>query len=159
MNTQSRALRIAAVIAAAAVLPGCAATAVQHRTAAVRTPCGERAVHIIAQNVNAISSHQYAAASRAAERAARISLACASRERSKSQGFGDRWRGANALVVAAELAHQASQQHRANRLLAEGYRIMRSLQPPAHVSTLTSTLISQTRDGAERDMRGQWSYW
>jgi hypothetical protein len=159
VKTQSRALRIAAVIAAAAVLPGCAASAVQHRSVSVNTPCGDRAVQIIAQNVNAISSHRYAAASRTAERAARISLACASRERSKRQAFSDRWRGANALVVAAELAHQASQQHRANRLLAEGYRIMRSLQPPAHVSALTSTLISQTRDGAERDLHGQWSFW
>jgi len=159
VNTQSRALRIAAVITAAALLPGCAASTVHHRTVAVNTPCGDRAVRIISQNVGAISSHQYAAASLAAERAARMSLACASRERSRAKGFSDRWRGANALVVAAELAHQASQQHRANQLLAEGYRIMRSLQPPAHVSALTSTLISQTRDGAERDLRGQWSYW
>jgi hypothetical protein len=154
-----RALRIAAVIAAAAALPGCAATAAHHRTTAINTPCSERAVQIVAHNVDSISSHHYAAASRAAEQAARISLQCAQTESAPEERFSDRWRGANALVVAAELAHQAAQQDRAGRLLAEGYRIMHALQPPAHVSALTSTLISQTRSGAERDMRGEWSYW
>lgn len=156
---ESRALRFAAAIAAAAALPGCAAPAAHHRATALNSPCSERAVQIVAQNVGAISSHRYADASRAAERAGRISLQCAASEASDAQRFSDRWRGANALVVAAELAHQAAQQQRADRLLAEGYRIMHALQPPAHVSSLTSTLISQTRDGAERDMRGQWSYW
>lgn len=154
-----RALRVAAIIAAAAALPGCAASAVQHRTTAINTPCSQRAVQIVAHNVDAISSHRYAAASHAAEQAARISLQCAQTESVAEERFSDRWRGANALVVAAELAHQAAQQERASRLLDEGYRIMHALQPPAHVSALTSTLISQTRDGAERDMRGQWSYW
>lgn len=158
MTIQSRALRFAAAIAAAAALPGCAAPAAQH-VATIDTPCSQRAVQIVAHNVNAISSHRYAEASAAAERAARISLDCAAEEPSAGERFSDRWRGANALVVAAELAHQASQRRRAERLLAEGYRIMHSLQPPAHVSDLTSTLISQTRDGAERDLRGQWSYW
>ncbi len=156
---KSRALRFAAAIAVAAALPGCAAPAAHHRTASINTPCNERAVQIIAQNVNAISSHRYADASRAAEQAARISLACSASEPSTAQRFSDRWRGANGLVVAAELAHQAAQQQRADRLLAEGYGIMHALQPPAHVSALTSMLISQTRDGAERDMRGEWSYW
>jgi hypothetical protein len=155
----SRELRIAAAIAAAAALGACAAPEAHHHVIAINTACSERAVHIIAQNVGAISSHHYADASFAAERAARISLQCAAGERSVTQRFSDRWRGANALVVAAELAHQAAQQKRANRLLAEGYSILHSLQPPAHVSALTSTLISQTRDGAERDMRGEWSYW
>jgi hypothetical protein len=156
----SRVLRFAAAIAAAAALSGCAATAAhRERTAAIDTPCNARAVQIIARNVGAISSHHYADASRAAEQAARISLNCSASESSATQRFSDRWRGANALVVAAELAHQAAQNERAGRLLAEGYRIMHSLQPPAHVSALTSTLISQTRDGAERDMRGEWSYW
>lgn len=153
-----RALRIGAAIAAAA-LTGCAAPAAHHQTATIDTRCSQRAVQIVAQNVGAISSHHYAEASRAAERAGRISLSCAPTETSSTQRFSDRWRGANALVVAAELAHQAAQQQRANSLLTEGYHIMHSLQPPAHVSALTSTLISQTRDGAERDMRGQWSYW
>jgi hypothetical protein len=156
---KSRVLRFAAAIAAAAALPGCAAPAAHHQTAAIDTPCSEHAVQIIARNVGSISSHRYADASRAAEQAARISLTCSASEPSATQRFSDRWRGANALVVAAELAHQAAQHQRANRLLAEGYRIMHSLQPPAHVSALTSTLISQTRDGAERDMRGEWSYW
>lgn len=157
---ESRALRFAAAIAAAAALTGCAAPAAHHRTVtAIRTPCSDRAVQIIAQNVGAISSHRYADASRAAEQAGRTSLRCADAESSPTQRFSDRWRGANALVVAAELAHQAAQQKRANHLLAEGYGILHALQPPAHVSALTSTLISQTRDGAERDMRGQWSYW
>lgn len=152
----SRMLRIAAALATAA-LAGCAAGST-HKHVAVQTACTQRAVQIIAQNVGAISSRRYAQASIAAERAARISLQCAGTERAAAQ-FSDRWRGANALVVAAELAHQAAQQNRARRLLAEGYAIMHQLRPPAHVSALTSTLIAQTRDGAERDLRGQWSYW
>lgn len=153
----SRSLRIAAALAAAA-LTGCAAAATHQHVAATQTPCSERAVQIIAQNVGAISSHQYAEASLTAERAGRMSLRCAASEESAAQ-FSDRWRGANALVVAAELAHQASQPQRAKQLLAEGYGIMHALRAPAHVSALTSTLISQTRDGAERDLHGQWSYW
>lgn len=151
-------IRIIAVLAVAA-LAGCAAASAPKHTANINTPCGDRAVQIISHNVDAISAHRYAAASQAAERAARISLECASHERVSRARFTDQWRGANALVVAAELAHQATQPARASRLLAEGYRIMHALQPPAHVSDLTSTLISQTRDGAERDMHGQWAYW
>ncbi len=159
MTITFSALRIA-VLAALVGVSGCAAHVDQKRTAATfNTPCGERAVQAIARNVDSISSHRYADASRAAEQSARISLHCANTEGSTAQRFNDRWRAANALVVAAELAHQASQQQRANRLLAEGYGIMHALQPPAHVSALTSTLLSQTRDGAERDRRGQWSYW
>ena len=151
-------IRIIAVVAVA-LLTACAAAPAPKRTANVNTPCGERAVQIIARNVDAISAHRYAAASLSAEKAARISLACAAQEAAPRARFTDRWRGANALVVAAELAHQAAQPARARRLLAQGYRIMHSLQRPAHVSDLTSTLISQTRDGAERDLHGQWSYW
>ncbi len=158
MTMGSRALRIAAALAAAG-LSACAASPARHVTLSVSTPCSARADSLIAQNVDSISSHHYARASRVAEQSARVSLRCSGTESSAAQRFGDRWRGANALVVAAELAHQAAQQQRANRLLAEGYRIMHALQPPAHVSALTSTLISQTRDGAERDLRGQWSYW
>lgn len=149
-------------LAAALTLLGmtaCAGAPPRHSTVSLTTPCSERAVQVVAHNVDAISSRRYAEASREAEKAARISLNCARTEPSQNERFSDRWRGANALVVAAELAHQASQQHRANRLLAEGYRIMHALQPPAHVNPLTSTLIAQTRDGAERDLRGQWSYW
>lgn len=153
MNT-----RIAAALVVAA-LAGCSAPAAHRHTATINTPCTNRAVQIIARNVDAISARKYAQASRAAEQAARISLACSSQESAASARFSDRWRGANALVVAAELAHQASQNARAHRLLAEGYDIMHALQPPAHVSELTTTLISQTRDGAERDLHGQWSYW
>lgn len=153
---QSRTFGIAAV-AATLACTACSAAPSRHRTA-MDTPCSARAVQIIARNVGAISSHQYVQASRAAEHAARISLQCAAGETANAQ-FSDRWRGANALVVAAELAHQAQQQPRAERLLAEGYAIMNALRPPAHVNDLTSTLISQTRDGAERDLRGQWSYW
>lgn len=155
--TASRMLRISAAIAAAA-LTGCAAAATHKHIASIDTPCSTRAVQIVAQNVGAISSRRYALASLAAEKAARISLACAATETSSAQ-FSDRWRGANALVVAAELAHQAAQPQRAKRLLSQGYGIMHMLRPPAHVSALTSTLIAQTRDGAERDLRGEWSYW
>jgi hypothetical protein len=152
----SRMLCIGAALATAA-LTGCAAAGT-HKHLALETACSQRAVQIVAQNVGAISSHRYAQASLAAERAGRISLQCAAGEPASAQ-FSDRWRGANALVVAAELAHQAAQPKRAQRLLAEGYAIMHQLRPPAHVSALTSTLIAQTRDGAERDRRGQWSYW
>lgn len=155
--TASRMLRVIAAIAAAA-LTGCAAAATHKHLASIDTPCSARAVQIVAQNVGAISSRRYVQASLAAEKAARISLTCAETESASAQ-FSDRWRGANALVVAAELAHQASQPQRAKRLLAEGYGIMHMLRPPAHVNALTSTLISQTRDGAERDLRGEWSYW
>jgi hypothetical protein len=153
MNT-----RIAAALAVA-VLAGCSAPAAQRHTASINTPCTDRAVQLIAHNVDAISAHHYAQASQTAEQAARISLACADQESNARARFSARWRGANALVVAAELAHQASQPARANRLLAEGYGILHALQPPTHVSALTSTLISQTRDGAERDRRGEWAYW
>jgi hypothetical protein len=149
----------AALLAIAAALAACSkAPPVQHHTVGVGTVCSERAAQIAAQNVDAISSRRYAAASRAAEASARVSLACAAHE-TPSARFADQWRGANALVVAAELAHQAAQPERARRLLAEGYHIMNALRPPAHISDLTSTLISQTRAGAERDMRGQWLYW
>lgn len=153
-----RMLRLIATVTALA-LTACARAQSPHHASIVKTPCADRAVQLISHNVDAISSHHYAAASRAAEQAARISLQCAASESTAYAKFNDRWRGANGLVVAAELAHQAAQQKRADRLLAEGYLIMHSLQPPAHVSALTSTLISQTRDGAERDRRGQWAYW
>lgn len=155
--TGSRGLRIAAALAVAA-LTGCAAAATPKHIASIDTPCSMRAVQIVARNVAAITSRRYAQASLAAEQAARISLRCAASEDSSAR-FSDRWRGANALVVAAELAHQASEPQRARRLLAQGYAIMHMLRPPAHVNALTSTLISQTRDGAERDLRGEWSYW
>lgn len=149
-----------AVLATALLaLVACSAVRVQHRTAQIDTACSQRATQLIARNVDSISSRRYDAASRAAEQAARISLRCAATESTGAQRFTDRWRGANALVVAAELAHQAADQPRAHRLLAEGYTIMHTLQPPAHISALTSTLISQTLDGARRDLRGQWSYW
>lgn len=154
----SRLKTAAAFVAIAAALSACRATPVQHRTADGATPCSQRAAVIAAQNVDAISAHRYALASRVAEAAGRISLACATDE-SPGARFADRWRGANALVVAAELAHQAAEPTRAKRLLAEGYHIMNTIRPPAHVSDLTSTLISQTRAGAERDLRGQWLYW
>lgn len=157
MSMGSRALRIAAALAAAG-LTACGAAPAHRRITTLNTPCSERAVQIIARNVDTIASHRYAQASLAAEQAARMSLGCAAHE-SPAQRFNDRWRGANALVVAAELAHQAAQEQRANRLLAQGYRIMHALQPPTHVSALTSTLISQTLDGAKRDLRGEWLYW
>lgn len=143
---------------AAAALAGCSGARPQHYAVNIDTPCSSRAVQIIAHNVDSIAAHRYAAASQAAERAARVSLACAKNE-SPTARFNDRWRGANALVVAAELAHQANDQGRAKHLVHEGYGIMHALRPPAHVSELTWTLISQTRSGAERDLRGHWSYW
>ena len=154
----SRLTTAAALFAVAVALNACSEAPVEHHTADAVTPCSQRASLVAAQNVDAISARRYALASHVAETSARISLVCATHE-SPSARFADRWRAANALVVAAELAHQGSQSDRARRLLAEGYHIMNTLRPPAHVSDLTSTLISQTRAGAERDMRGHWLYW
>lgn len=138
-------------------IAGCSQPTVRHLSDA-RVPCGERATQIIAQNVNTISHHRYAAASDAAERAARASLACASNAPA-AEAFSDKWRGANELVVAAELAHQASNDARAHRLLHEGYAIMHGLRPPRDTSAMTSSLIADKLDGARRDLAGQWAYW
>jgi hypothetical protein len=122
-------------------------------------PCGARATQIIAQNVTSITQHRYRDASSAAERAARVSLACAASESSSPQAFSDKWRGANELVVAAELAHQAADEARAHRLLHEGYSIMHVLRPPRNASALTSSLIADKLDAARRDLHGQWALW
>jgi hypothetical protein len=121
-------------------------------------PCSDRATRTIADNVPAITAHRYAEASRAAERAAQISLGCAASDRGSSR-FDDRWRAANAFVVAAELAHQARNSTRARRLLNEGYAIMHALPAPNNASAMTSTLIAEKLDTARRDMHGQWAYW
>jgi hypothetical protein len=121
--------------------------------------CADRGTQLIAANVSAIAVHRYADASQAAERAARIALTCASREGSAAVQFGDRWRAANALVVAAELAHQANDLPRAHHLLHEGYAVMHTLRPPDHLSPLTSTLIAQQLDTARRDLHGEWAAW
>lgn len=135
------------LIAGALAFVGCA----QRPAPFKNTPhvaCADRAAEIVAANVTAISQRRYGAASRAAEHAASISLAC-----------GDRWRAANALIVAAELAHQADDAARAKTLLARGYGIMHALRPPRHATALTSTLMAQRLDTARRDMHGQWAYW
>lgn len=138
----------AAFIAAALLLTACsshpAAQIAQHGHGV----CTARATDMIAANGTAIAEHRYRAASHVAERAARISLGC-----------GDRWRAANALVVAAELAHQAKDQQRAQDLLARGYALMQALHPPRHATALTSTLMAQRLDTMRRDMQGQWAYW
>lgn len=113
--------------------------------------CDDRAMRIISWNAGLITAHRYAAASAAAEHAARASLAC--------PDFADRWRGANALIVAAELAHQATQPARAANLLGEGYAIMHALHVPKHTSELTSMLIAEKLDTARQDLAGRWAYW
>jgi hypothetical protein len=145
------------LIAAVVGMVGCAHANTQRLSAAV-LPCGERATQIIARNVTSITQHRYGDASVAAERAARVSLACASTEPSP-QAFSDKWRGANELVVSAELAHQAADEPRAHRLLHEGYAIMHSLRPPRNASALTSSLIADKLDAARRDLHGQWALW
>lgn len=147
----------AVVLAGALGIVGCAQTPVRHLSAA-RIPCSERATQIIAQNVTAITEHRYRDASAAAENAARASLSCASAD-TPVQAFGDKWRGANELVVSAELAHQASDEARAHRLLHEGYAIMHGLRPPRSTSAMTSSLIADKLDGARRDLSGHWAYW
>jgi hypothetical protein len=146
------------LIAGVVGMAGCAHTTAQHLTEA-GVPCGERATQIIAQNVTSITEHRYRDASVAAEHAARVSLACAASEASTPQAFGDKWRGANELVVSAELAHQAADEGRAHRLLHEGYTIMHSLRPPRNASALTSSLIADKLDAARRDLQGQWALW
>jgi hypothetical protein len=148
----------AAFIAGVITMAGCSHSTAQHLSAS-EVPCGERATQIIAQNVTSITQHRYGDASVAAERAARASLSCAASETSSPQSFNDKWRGANELVVAAELAHQASDETRAHRLLHEGYAIMHGLRPPRNTSALTSSLIADKLDAARRDLQGQWAYW
>jgi hypothetical protein len=146
------------LIAGVVGMAGCAHAPDRHITAA-DLPCGDRATQIIAQNVTSIAEHRYRDASVAAERAARTSLACAASESSTPQAFSDRWRGANELVVSAELAHQAADETRAHRLLHEGYSIMHALRPPRNASALTSSLIADKLDAARRDLQGQWGLW
>jgi hypothetical protein len=146
------------LLAAVVGMTGCAHAPVQHLSSA-GLPCGDRATQIIARNVTSITEHRYRDASVAAERAARTSLACAASEGTTQQAFSDKWRGANELVVSAELAHQASDETRAHRLLHEGYAIMHALRPPRNASALTSSLIADKLDAARRDLHGQWAYW
>ncbi len=146
------------LVAGAISMAGCSHALSPHLSAA-GIPCGDRATQIIAQNVTSITQHRYRDASHAAERAARASLACATSELSAPQAFSDKWRGANELVVAAELAHQAADETRAHRLLHEGYTVMHALRPPRNASALTSSLIADKLDAAKRDMQGQWAYW
>ena len=146
------------IVACAFSMAGCSHAPVQNLSAA-GIPCGERATQIIAKNVTSILQHRYSDASAVAERAARASLACASMESSPVQSFSDKWRGANELVVAAELAHQAADEKRAQNLLHEGYGIMHTLRPPRETNAMTSSLIADKLDAARRDMNGQWAYW
>jgi hypothetical protein len=145
-------------IAGVVAMSGCTHAPVLHLSAG-GIPCGDRATQIIAQNVTSITDRRYGDASIAAERAARVSLACAGSESSRSRAFSDKWRGANELVVSAELAHQAANETRAHRLLHEGYTIMHALRPPRNASALTSSLIADKLDAARRDLQGQWAYW
>lgn len=138
----------AAFIAAALLLTACSSHSAVQIAQHGHGACTDRATNMIAANGAAISEHRYRVASHVAERAARISLGC-----------GDRWRAANALVVAAELAHQAKDQQRAHDLLARGYALMQALHPPRHATALTSTLMAQRLDTMRRDMQGQWAYW
>jgi hypothetical protein len=141
------------------LLAACAAPARGGSTSADHFSCSDRATQIISANAASVAAHQYDAASRNAEHAARVSLECARISADPVERFSDRWRGANALVVSAELAHEANQYPRAHALLREGYAIMHNLQPPNHVSEITSTLIAQKLDGARHDMAGHWIYW
>ena len=146
-----------AVLTALAGLAACSAPVNHPALHAAAVSCTDRATQIVAENAGLITDRRYAAASRAAERAARVSLSCA--EGPGSQRFVNRWRGGNALVVAAELAHEANDVPRARRLLHEGYAILHGLKPPRHASELTSTLIAQKLDSARSDLAGQWAYW
>lgn len=148
-------LRASAVFLVAAL----AACAHAPRTHVVynASSCIDRATDTFAQNVWAIRAHRYAEASAAAENAARMALICARKDGGSTRTEA-RWRAANALVVSAELAHQAKDVGRAHRLLREGYAIMHSLRPP-RTDALTSTLVAQKLDVARRDLQGRWSYW
>lgn len=148
----------AAALLAVWVPAGCGSLLHRSPDALATLSCSDRARQIVAENVLTITTHQYTRASLAAEKAARTSLTCANKE-SAAEAFDDRWRGANALVVAAELAHEANDPNRARRLLNEGYAIMHNLRPPTHVSDVTSSLIAQKLGTAREDLAGKWAYW
>lgn len=150
-----RLLRAAAPFLAAA-LAACAQAPRAH-VVYTASSCIDRATETIAQNVWAIRAHRYAVASAAAEHAARMALSCAGQDGGARRAQA-RWRAANALVVSAELAHQANDAVRARRLLREGYGIMHSVRPP-RTDALTSTLVAQKLDVARRDLQGRWSSW
>lgn len=106
------------------------------------------ATTIIASNDSLIAARRYAQASRNAERAGRLELAC-----------GDRWRAANALIVAAELAHQQGDLPRARNLVHEGFALMRALRPDKDTQSVNSALLAQQLSSAQRDIRGEWTFW
>jgi hypothetical protein len=99
-------------------------------------------------NVAAIHAHRYRQASAGAENAARASLRC-----------GDRWRAANELLFAAELAHQSADTLRAQRLVHEGFALMRALHPAAAHSVIPAGLLAEKLDSARREIHGEWAYW
>ncbi len=117
----------------------------QHMAARPPSACTDTGA-LMAANSHVISEHLYAQASQNAEHAARTALSC-----------GDRWRAANALIVAAELAHQHGDYTRARTLVHEGFGLMRTLRPAQ--KTVSSALLAQQIHSAKRDMNGQWTYW
>lgn len=142
-------LRVAAALTVA-VLAGCAASSFSTQPAqnAGANVCGGRVISVMAFNERAIRRREYAAASRTAESAARLSLQC-----------GDRWRAANALKVAAELAHQQGNTVRAHALLHESFTMMRGLHATQQWSDVTKALLAERLSSAQKEMNGQWVYW
>lgn len=106
------------------------------------------ATSLIASNESLIAAHRYAQASRNAESAARSELACR-----------DRWRAANELIVAAELAHQQGDLPRARSLVHEGFALMRAMRPDKDANPVSSALLAQQLSSAQRDLRGEWTFW
>lgn len=128
-----------AAIAACSATPGKPAQRVS-----VHVSCEDRAASLINANERAVANRNYALASGNAERAARISLSC-----------GDRWRAANELIVAAELAHQQGDVARARGLVREGFGIMKRVRS----KEVTSSLLAQQMNSAQRDLSGSWTLW
>jgi len=136
--------RLLAALGVAAIAACSAAPGKPARTVSVRAACEDRAASLITANAGAVAAHEYALASGNAERAARISLSC-----------GDRWRAANELIVAAELAHQQGNAARARALVHEGFGIMKRVGS----REVTSSLLAQQMNSAQRDLSGTWTLW
>ncbi|MFN2448534.1 MAG: hypothetical protein ABR508_01900 [Candidatus Baltobacteraceae bacterium] len=140
-------LRFAAAFAVAA-LASCTTPAHHAAAQAADARCGARAAQLMNSSTGSVSARRYEAASRKAEGAARIWLGC-----------GDRWRGANAMIVAAELAHQHGDAAHARSLVHQGFAIMHGLRKTVSVNAMQSSLLADKLHSAARDMRGEWSYW
>ena len=140
-------LKIAAVLGVAA-LTACGAPSNPSSARAAGVTCGMRAAQTMSAGTADVKARRYGAAARSAENAAHMWLAC-----------GDRWRGANALIAAGELAHQSGHSAHGRALVHEGLGIMHGLRQTISINEVQSSLLAQKLNSASHDMQGHWSYW